>query len=428
MKTTHHRARREKKKTNSACSVAVGPSFVARREEKQIPRSARDDMSFRAKRSGARNLLLGSRVSVLRDLCGMGFRTFLILMLGLLTIPAYGQRRRKVIIDEDAAGPGGSNLQAIMTVVQSPGIETLGIAVVSGDQWRDEELTHILRLLEVVGRTDIPVLPGAVFPLVHTREQALLDEALFGKINYMGAWDPRWWHEPFVVPSAAVPEGMPTTKPASEDAAHFMLRMVHQYPHQVTLIAVGPMTDMALALRLDPQFSELAQELVFMGGSINPVTDAAEWESDPRHEFNFWFDPEAAHIVLTAHWAKATCIPVDVSIKTHFTRAMAEQIAKSGTPLGQYLLKYYSSHVDYMWDELAAAAWLDPSIITSERQYYLGVNIEHGPNYGDTLTWPERDKPKISGVPVHVLMDLNNEKFDKLFVDLMSSPSPGKLP
>ena len=131
MKTTHHRARREKKKTNSACFVAVGPSFVARREEKQIPRSARDDMSFRAKRSGARNLLLGSRVSVLRDLCGMGFRTFLILMLGLLTIPAYGQRRRKVIIDEDAAGPGGSNLQAIMTVVQSPGIETLGIAVVS---------------------------------------------------------------------------------------------------------------------------------------------------------------------------------------------------------------------------------------------------------------------------------------------------------
>ena len=371
---------------------------------------------------------MGSRVSVLRDLCGMGFRTFLILMLGLLTIPAYGQRRRKVIIDEDAAGPGGSNLQAIMTVVQSPGIETLGIAVVSGDQWRDEELTHILRLLEVVGRTDIPVLPGAVFPLVHTREHALLDEALFGKINYMGAWDPRWWHEPFVVPSAAVPEGMPTTKPASEDAAHFMVRMVHEYPHQVTLIAVGPMTDLALALRLDPQFSELAQELVFMGGSINPVTDAAEWESDPRHEFNFWFDPEAAHIVLTAHWAKAICIPVDVSIKTHFTRAMAEQIAKSGTPLGQYLLKYYSSHVDYMWDELAAAAWLDPSIITSERQYYLGVNIEHGPNYGDTLTWPERDKPKISGVPVHVLMDLNNETFDKLFVDLMSSPTPRKLP
>src|SRR5215831_16276764 len=113
MKKTHHIARREKKKTNSVYSAALGPSFVARREEKQIPRAGRDDMSFRAKRSGARNLLLGSCLSVLRALRGTGFRTLPILMLGLLTIPAYSQQRRKVIIDEDGAGPGGSNLQAI---------------------------------------------------------------------------------------------------------------------------------------------------------------------------------------------------------------------------------------------------------------------------------------------------------------------------
>src|SRR6516164_4957146 len=193
----------------------------------------------------------------------------LVSLVVLLAAQAWSQVRRKVIIDEDCAGPGGSNLQAMMTFIQSPQVEPLGVAVVTGDQWRDEEMAHTLRLLEIVGRTDIPVLPGAVFPLVHSREQALLDEPLFGKINYMGAWDSHWWHEPFVVPSAAFPEGMPTTKPASEDAAHFMLRMVHQYPHQVTLIAVGPMTDLALAIRLDPEFPQLAQELVFMGGSIN---------------------------------------------------------------------------------------------------------------------------------------------------------------
>ena len=315
-------------------------------------------------------------------------------------------------------------MQAIMTLVQSPAVETLGIAVVSGDQWRDEELAHLLRLLEIVGRTDIPVLPGAVFPLVHTREQALLDEQLYGKINYMGAWDPHWWHEPFVVPASAVPEGLPTAKPSGEDAAHFMIRMVHQYPHQVTIVAVGPMTDVALALRLDPELADLAQELVFMGGSLNPLSNDPEWESDPRHEFNFWFDPEAAHIVLSAHWAKATGVPVDVSIKTHITRPMAQEIAKSGTRLGQYWLKYYDGEIDYMWDELAAAAWIDPSIITAEREYTLDVNIERGPNYGDTLAWPEHDKPNLSGTPVHVLMDVNNEKFDKLFVDLMSSPTP----
>jgi inosine-uridine nucleoside N-ribohydrolase len=315
-----------------------------------------------------------------------------------------------------------------MTLVQSPAVETLGIAVVTGDAWRDEELAHTLRLLELVGRTDIPVLPGAAYPLVHTREQALLDETIYGKINYMGAWDARWWHKPFVVPPSSVPEGLPSAKPSAEDAAHFMVRMVRQFPHQVTIIAVGPMTDLALAIRLDHEFPELAQELVFMGGAINPASHDAEWETDPRHEFNFWFDPEAAHIMLTAKWAKVTCIPVDISIKTHFTRAMAEQIAQSGTVLGQYWLKHYVPFIDYMWDELTAAAWMDPSIITSEKMYYLDVNIEHGPNYGDTLTWPERDKPNVTGTPVHVLMDLNREKFDQFFIALMSSPTPKATP
>ncbi len=346
----------------------------------------------------------------------------------LISQAASAQARRKVIVDQDAAGPGGSNLQAIMTLVQSPQVETLGICVVSGGQWREEELVHTLHLLEMVGRTDIPVLPGAAFPLVHPRQRALRDEQLYGKVNYMGAWDRRWWHEPFEVPLSKVPEGMASAKPSSEDAAHFMVRTVRQYPHQVTIVAVGPMTDLALATRLDHEFPQLAQELVFMGGSINAPSTVAEWETDPRHEFNFWFDPEAAHIVLTAHWAKVTCIPVDISIKTHFTRAMAEQIAKSGTVLGRYLREYYISIIDYMWDELACAAWIDPSIITVEKLYYLDVNIDRGPNYGDTLTWPEEDKPAITGVPVHVLLDLNREKFDKFFVDLMSLPTPKPTP
>lgn len=342
----------------------------------------------------------------------------------LLTALAGAQQRRKVIIDQDAAGPGGSNLQAIMTLVESRDAEPLGICVVSGDQWRDEELAHVLRVLEIAGRTDIPVLPGAVFPLIHTRQQALADLSLFGKINYMGAWDARWWHEPFVVPASSVPEGLPGAKPASEDAAHFMIRMVHQYPRQVAIFEGGPMTDLALAIRLDPEFPKLARELVFMGGSLNPESDLPEWESDPRHEFNFWFDPEAAHIVLTAPWAKITCTPVDISIKTHFTRAMVEEIARRGGALGRYWQKYYSDRINFMWDELAAASWLDPSLITSQKQYYLDVNTQRGPNYGDTLSWLERDKPQGAGVAAAVQLDLNQEKFYRMFVDLMSSPTP----
>jgi len=74
------------------------------------------------------------------------------------------QPRRKIIINEDCSGPGGSNMQTLMLMIQSPQVEVLGITVVSGDQWRDEEVAHTLRLLELMGRTDIPVVPGAAFP------------------------------------------------------------------------------------------------------------------------------------------------------------------------------------------------------------------------------------------------------------------------
>ena len=87
---------------------------------------------------------------------------------------ASAQPRRKVIINEDCSGPGGSNLQSLLVMIQSPRVEVLGITVVSGDQWRDEEVAHTLRLLEIIGRTDIPVVPGTAFPLVRRREETQL--------------------------------------------------------------------------------------------------------------------------------------------------------------------------------------------------------------------------------------------------------------
>jgi len=125
------------------------------------------------------------------------------------TFPASAQPRRKVIINQDCSGPGGSNMQTLLLLIQSPQVEVLGITVVSGNQWRDEEVAHTLRLLEIIGRTDIPVFAGAVFPLVRTPEEARLWQERYGKVGFAGAWDPRWWHEPFVIPE--LPEGTPTT-------------------------------------------------------------------------------------------------------------------------------------------------------------------------------------------------------------------------
>jgi purine nucleosidase len=336
----------------------------------------------------------------------------------------WAQQRRKIIINQDGSGPGGSNMQTIALLVQSPKVEVLGITVVSGNQWRDEEVAHTLRLLEIMGRSDIPVVPGAAFPLVRRREESQIWQQRFGKVAFAGAWDDRWWHEPFVVPP--LPEGSPTTKAANEDAAHFLIRKVHEFPHAVTIYEGGPMTNLALAISIDPQFPELAEQLVFMGGSIAPQTDDAEFVNNPRHEFNFWFDPDAAQVVLRAPWKKIVCTPTDISIKTRLTPEMIKQIDASGTPLARYVARFYQTGQggEYMWDELAAAAWIDPSLITKRETRYMGVDLDRGAGYGNTITWTEKDKPKIGVQPVEIQDDLDKDKFYRMFIGLMSAPAP----
>ena len=344
----------------------------------------------------------------------------LLLTLLLATTLAAAQPRRKIILNQDCSGPGGSNMQTLLVMLQSPDVEVLGITVVSGDQWRDEEVAHTLRLLEIIGRTDIPVIPGAVFPLVRRHEEAQMWQLRYGKVGYAGAWDDRWWHEPYVIPE--LPEGQPTTKPSTEDAVHFLIRMLHQYPGEVTIYEGGPMTNLAVAISIDPHFPELAKELVFMGGSLSPQSDNSEFLNTPRHEFNFWFDPEAAHIVLRAPWKKITCTPVDISVKTKLTTAMIQQIDAAGTPLAHYVAKYFQPGpgTDFMWDELAAEAWIDPSLITQSETRFMDVDIDHGAAYGNTLTWTENDKPAIPLQPVEIQLDLDKEKLYKMFITLMS--------
>jgi len=341
---------------------------------------------------------------------------------------SQGQEKRKIIIDQDAAGPAGTDQQAILLLIQSPQTQVLGITVVTGDAWLTEEVAHTLRMLELVGRTDIPVVRGAENPLVRTREETLQWEQRYGAIQWLGAWTPQVYHAPREL--GAMPEGMPTTKAADEDAAHFLVRMVRQYPHEVAIYEGGPMTNLALALTIDPEFASLAKELVFMGASLNPQTDDPEFVNLPRHEFNLWFDPEAAHIVLRAPWKKIVCTPVDISLKTRMTNELIGKIKAGTSPSAQYIGKYarlYGTY-NYLWDELTSAAWLDPSLITKKETRYMDVNLDRGPGYGDTLTWSDRDKPKRDVQTVEVQVDLDTDRFYKVFVDLLtaSTPPPGR--
>lgn len=349
----------------------------------------------------------------------------------ILALPA-GAQKRKVILDQDARGPATTDQQSMLMFIQTPDVETLGITVVSGDMWRDEEIAHTLRMLEIVGRTDIAVYPGAVFPLINRMEFIDRWEKLYGVVHYQGAWNGHrtgmsmgdgvrgGWHEPFVVPHLV--EGDPTTKAAEEDAAHFIIRMVHKYPHEVTIYAAGPLTNIAQAISLDPAVPELAQELVVMGGSIAPVVPL-EWETENRREFNFWWDPEAAHIVLTSDWKKITITTVDISVKTRMTKALIAEIAKSPSAASQYLAKYADE--EYMWDELAAASWLDPSVITKEEQLYMDIDIDHGASYGNVRVWTPDAHPGLGEQLVHLPTELDRAKFERMFVELMARATPG---
>jgi len=188
------------------------------------------------------------------------------------------------------------------------------------------------------------------------------------------------------------------------------------------------MTNLALAISLDPEFPSLAKELVFMGGSLNPQTDDPEFVNNPRHEFNLWFDPEAARIVLRAPWKKMVCTTVDVSLKTRMTNGLIDKVkVKAGnSAAAQYVGKYerLQGSYNYLWDELAAAAWLDPSVITKKENRYMDVDLDRGAGYGDTLTWSDQNKPQRDVQSVEVQLDLDTEKFYKMFVDLLTAPTP----
>jgi purine nucleosidase len=357
-----------------------------------------------------------------------GRYTFLILILvALFPSVVAAQTRRKVIIDEDCAGPGGTNMQAVLTLINSPETDVLGITVLTGDAWRDEEVQHTLRLLEIIGRTDIPVLPGAVFPLVNSKEFIAQWQMLYGKVLYQGAWNfAKGYavHGPYEIPP--MPEGTPTIKASTEDAAHFMVRMVRQYPSQITIYAAGPMTDLAQAIALDPHFPEFAKELILMAGSIRPKTNDPEFSATPHREFNFWMDPEASHTVLRANWRRIALTTVDISIKTRMEKDLISQIAKSPSPAARYVAKY--AEANYLWDELAAVAWLDPAIITKWQKLYIDVNVDHGSGYGDTLSWIPGKQPGMCDALVEAQIDLDKDKFYKEYVGLLTRRTPTAHP
>jgi purine nucleosidase len=358
----------------------------------------------------------------------------------LLCALALGQQQKiKVIADQDSAGPQGTNVLSLFMLLRSPRIDLLGITTVSGDQWVDPATEFALWAVELSGRPDVPVIKGAEMPLLHTPRGQELREQMYG--SYIG------WHGSFN-PDAPSPQttwpppgGYPKIKPRPGRAADFIIDTIRANPGEVVLYCAGPLTNIALALRMDPGIVPLTKTIYIMGGS-----------SGGGPELNWWWDPEAAAITLRAPWKKIVISPFEAGAQVWSSEKLMQRIVQAGGPLAKYVDDYYvkfkppagTSQWSMMWDELLVASLLDPSVITKSETMYLDVDISHGPDYGHTVVWKQPDgvprfflpysgpdgvdrskwlghlSPPVDLHPASVQMQVDEQKFDDLFVQLMS--------
>ena len=199
-----------------------------------------------------------------------------------------------------------------------------------------------------------------------------------------------------------------------------MIEAIDKTPGEVTLLAIGPMTNLAIALRLRPDLETKIRRLVFMGGSVHaPNADG------PAAEFNFWFDPEAARIVLRSGIQEKIMFGLDICNRARIDKSHFDQIASVKTPITalyrQDLGGRFKKDPDaraYIWDCLAAAYLLDPKFVTKRESDYLDVDTAFGKNYGAVIGLDRSLAPDAT--PVEVMLDLDFEKFFALYKELLT--------
>ena len=348
----------------------------------------------------------------------------LVLLLAAFAPVHAAEPKRQVIIDDE-----GFALMHLM-LLEDPRVEVLGITSVSGNVWANRATAMALRGLELTGHESVPVAEGATFPLLNSEKRTERWEALYGKLIWKGAFMKQWaeptaqsppeHHGPF--DPVDLPWGNAKLKKLPEAAALFLLRTVRAHPHQVTIVACGPLTNLALAQRLDPEFAGLVKELVVMGGSLAPrqmlenrsaADFAREFVNTPRREFNIRFDPEAASMVSHAPWAKVTIIPSDPSTATQLTPALIDRLAKAARPPIAAMIRKMEPGFP-MWDEIAAAVWLDPSLVTKSEHLWYDFDVQFGPGYGDMLTWHDAYRPGLDEGQADVVLSIDVPRMEAL--------------
>ena len=343
----------------------------------------------------------------------------------------------RVIIDTD---PGVDDALALLLAMRSPELKIEGITPVAGNVPLDLTLPNALRMVEIAGRTDIPVAVGAKGPLV----RRLVTAAYAHGENGLGG--------------AVFPE--PKIKPIAQPAAEFIRDVIRKYPGELTLIPIGPLTNIATALNLDSQLASMVRGIVLMGGSLSGgnITPAAE--------FNIYVDPEAARIVFQSG-IPITMVGLDATRKTSLTEEHVRTLEASQNPVSQAAGKIGRNAINHnrergfligpnMHDSLAVATFLDPSIVKL-KEYYVdvettgeltaGETLGYSPSAGDLRRKPEMEKQAANNMSIRgseptlastrtspvlrdkfvpnakVALDLDSTKFFNLLIGRLSAPA-----
>jgi inosine-uridine nucleoside N-ribohydrolase len=294
----------------------------------------------------------------------------------------------KIIIDTD---PGVDDAMAIFLALCSPELEVIGLTTIFGNVTTEMATTNALRLLEIAGRTDIPVAKGADDPLTGP---------FGGPVPFVHGDDGQG--NIFLPP--------PTSHAVDQSAARFIVEQVMSHPGEVTLVPVGPLTNIALALRLEPRIAQQVREVVIMGGNALGPGNAT-----PSAEANIHNDPEAADVVFGAPWS-VTMVGLDVTHQVIISDTQLAEYGQMQNPLGQHIARIVPFYRDffhsrsgidgiYVHDSSAVAYLLDRSLFKTEA---WPVRVDRTQDISRGKTWPSigntdhinlnpwRDRPRVT--------------------------------
>jgi inosine-uridine nucleoside N-ribohydrolase len=300
------------------------------------------------------------------------------------------------------------------------------VTVVSGNVWSRQGAEYMFYTLGLLDRPDIPVHVGAEFPLLHNAAMASEFARRWGPLDYTGAFAQKFPASPGDL-DPPIGGKLTGRSPAPQNAIDRLIEEVERQPGQLTILALGPMTNLAMALRLRPGIETRIKRLVFMGGNVHVPGNASK-----AAEFNFWFDPEAAQAVLRSRIPQKIMFGLDICNRVVVTRAMFDEIVAVKTPVTEAYREGFG--IGYpgflkdpavrtsLWDELAAAWLIDSSLVTRSESAYLDVDTRFGPSYGAVVALDRALAPHAT--PVEVMLDPDLDKVFRLYKEaLMRRPA-----